>query len=157
MDKLNQWLTLGANLAVVAGIVFLAVELHQNTEAIQAQTRDSITEKQMEFSGWIGTSAEVGGLYRRGFDGGYADLDPDERVTFQFLLHGIIREWENSHYQYERGLFTSDEFQARAARWERNMKNSVGYRDVWGSVGETFSPSFRAEIDRIVAEVERAR
>jgi hypothetical protein len=39
MSKLERWLTLVANLSVVAGIVFLAVELQQNTEAIQAQTR----------------------------------------------------------------------------------------------------------------------
>ena len=46
MNKLNERLTLIANLSVVLGIVFLAVELQQNTQAIQAQTRDSLTEKQ---------------------------------------------------------------------------------------------------------------
>jgi hypothetical protein len=49
MSKINERLTLVANLSVVVGIVFLAVEMRQNTAAIQAQTRDSITEKQMEF------------------------------------------------------------------------------------------------------------
>ena len=46
MNKLNERLTLIANLSVVVGIVFLAAEMRQNTQAIQAQTRDSITEKQ---------------------------------------------------------------------------------------------------------------
>ena len=45
-SKLNERLTLIANLSVVVGIIFLAVELQQNTQAIQAQTRDSLTEKQ---------------------------------------------------------------------------------------------------------------
>ena len=35
------------------GIIFLAVEIRQNTQAIQAETRDSITEKQMEHMGWV--------------------------------------------------------------------------------------------------------
>ena len=30
-DKLNQWLTLAANMAVLGGIVFLAIEIRQNT------------------------------------------------------------------------------------------------------------------------------
>ena len=59
MSKLNERLTLVANLSVIAGIVFLAVEMRQNTEAIQAQTRDAITEKQMEYLGWRATSPEL--------------------------------------------------------------------------------------------------
>ena len=59
MDKLNQRLTLIANISVVLGIIFLAVELRQNTEAIQAQTGDSITEKQMTYLGWVATSPDL--------------------------------------------------------------------------------------------------
>ncbi len=59
MNKLNERLTLIANISVVLGIIFLAFELQQNTQAIQAQTRDSITEKQMEFSGWFATTPEL--------------------------------------------------------------------------------------------------
>ena len=33
-DMLNQWLMLAANLGVIAGIAFLAVEISQNTEAV---------------------------------------------------------------------------------------------------------------------------
>ena len=32
-DKVNRWLNLIANVSVVAGIVFLAVEVRQNTES----------------------------------------------------------------------------------------------------------------------------
>ena len=62
MNKLNERLTLIANLSVVAGIVFLALELQQNTQAIQAQTRDSITEKQMTYLGWRATSPELAAI-----------------------------------------------------------------------------------------------
>ena len=66
MDKLNERLTLIANLSVVAGIIFLAVELQQNTAAIQAQTRDAITEKQMAYYGWLATSPDLADVYMRG-------------------------------------------------------------------------------------------
>lgn len=36
-DRLNRWLTLIANAAVVAGIFFLALELRQNNELLQFQ------------------------------------------------------------------------------------------------------------------------
>jgi hypothetical protein len=38
-DNLNKWLTLTTNLAVVAGIVFLAFELKQNNELLEAEIR----------------------------------------------------------------------------------------------------------------------
>ena len=38
-DNLNKWLTLTANLAVVAGIVFLAFELKQNNELLETEIR----------------------------------------------------------------------------------------------------------------------
>jgi len=36
-DRLNRWLTLVANLAVVAGIIFLAIEIRQNTLSNERQ------------------------------------------------------------------------------------------------------------------------
>ena len=38
------------------------------------------------------------------------------------------------------------------AIWEVAL-NDLGVRDIWMARRETFAPSFRAEIDRIVAEV----
>jgi hypothetical protein len=157
MSRLNERLTLVANLSVVAGIVFLAAEMRQNTQAIQAQTRDSITEKQMEFLGWVATNRELAAAESRSADAsGLPELDPTDRRMLVSHRRGVIREWENSHYQYERGLFTSEEFQARVTNWRGAMNNWV-FREVWTNWRETYAPSFRAEIDRIVAEVEAAQ
>jgi hypothetical protein len=156
MSKLNERLTLVANLSVVAGIVFLAAEMRQNTQAIQAQTRDSITEKQMTWAGWIGTNRESADVYTRGNAGLDPFDEPGEATMYTLLVGGMVREWENSHYQYQRGLFTPDEFQARTVRWQRAMRLQ-GYRDYWVANRDAFAPSFRAEIDRIVAEVEAAQ
>ena len=40
-DKVNKWLTLGANIGVLIGIIFLAVEIRQNTEMTRAQITQS--------------------------------------------------------------------------------------------------------------------
>ena len=116
MNKLNERLTLIANLSVVVGIIFLAFELQQNTQAIQAQTRDSITEKQMEFSSWIATDPVVADIHERGRRG-LEGFDRVEDQMFRMLTHGIFREWENSYYQYEIGLFSPEEFEGRLQRW----------------------------------------
>ena len=152
MNKLNERLTLIANISVVLGIIFLAVELQQNTQAIQAQTRGSITEKQMEFYGWSATNRDLADVWSRSLPLRLADLERVDRQVFISYAQGVFREWEKSHYQFERGLFTQDEFEARVARW-RGLMLFPSARDFWANQRDSFAPSFRAEIDRIVAEL----
>ena len=58
-DNVNKWLTLGANIGVVIGLVLLVVEIGQNTEMMRAQINQSrtdtaISEQQAVFnSGYI--------------------------------------------------------------------------------------------------------
>ncbi len=44
LDKLNRWLTLAANIGVIAGIVFLAFEVQVNSSAIRSATIQAITD-----------------------------------------------------------------------------------------------------------------
>jgi len=152
LTKLGERLALIANLSVVVGIVFLAVELRQNTRIGQAQIRDAMTDKQMTFAGWLGQNRDAADVFRRGEEG-MDQLDATERVMYTFIVAGLIREWENSHYQNEHGLFTTEEFEARRARWRRSMERP-GYRDYWAANREAFAPRFRADIDNIVEEIE---
>jgi len=153
VSKLNQWLTLTANLSVVAGIVFLAIEMRQNTDMMRAQIRDSMTEKQMEFYGWMATSRDLSDVLSRGFAG--AELDATDRQMANGFRDGVFREWENSWYQYQQGLFEPDEFLVRMERWKRGLVTPL-FQDRWVDQQASFSPSFRAEINRILAEMEQA-
>ena len=138
--------------AIMLGLVLVAYEIRQNTHMMRAQTRDSLTEKQMAFSEWIGTSRYAGEVANLGSRGKLEPGTP-EFTSYRFLVHGIFREWENSFYQYEQGLFEQAEFEPRRRRWAMNLE-LIGYRDFWANSRETFSPRFRTEIDNIVSDIE---
>ncbi len=75
---MNQWgerLKVAANPTAMAGIVFPAVEIHQNTQAIRAQTRDAVTTKQMEYYRWVATRGwrELWALVRLAFAPDFRD------------------------------------------------------------------------------------
>ena len=38
-ETINQWMTLGANIGVIAGILFLGFELQQNNDLMESQAR----------------------------------------------------------------------------------------------------------------------
>jgi len=42
LDGINKWLALAANLGVLAGIVFLGLEVRQNSEALLAGSRQDL-------------------------------------------------------------------------------------------------------------------
>ena len=86
-SKLNERLTLIANLSVVVGIIFLAVELRQNTQAIQAQTRDSLTEKQMLLTEWF-NNPESAALITKVQSLGVGELDEVELNWWTILAAG---------------------------------------------------------------------
>ena len=49
LSTINESISIIANIGVIASIVFLGLEMRQNTSMIKSQTRDAMTEKQMQF------------------------------------------------------------------------------------------------------------
>lgn len=153
MSKPVDWMNLSASIAVIMGIVFLGMEIRQNTNMMRSQTRDSISEKQMMFSEWVATEMDLANTIAKANAG--MPLEPWEQVMHAYFLAGIWREWENSYYQFQQGLFDRDEFEPRMERWHATMRVKR-VRDAWIATRTNYAPAFRAEVDAIVAEYASA-
>ena len=154
MEGLNTWLTLIANVGVLAGIVFLAVELQQNTSMMRAQTRDSITEKTLIATAPWSNSSYAADIMWRGSNGEIASSSGPDWVTYQALVSNIFRINENEFYQHEQGLFDEAEFQGRLNIMARNMAR-VGFRTVWQRHRDDYSEKFREQMDLIAQNAEK--
>lgn len=152
MNKVSNWMNFSASVAVIIGILFLALEIRQNTNMMRSQTRDSISEKQMMFSEWVATEKDMADVIAKVNAG--EELDPGERVMHAYFLAGVWREWENSYYQYQQELFDAAEFEPRMERWRGTMRNRT-VRESWLATRQNYSPAFRAEVDRIVEAYAR--
>jgi len=148
MKKGSDWMNLSATIAVILGIVFLGLEIRQNTDMMKSQTRDSISEKQMMFSEWVATEIDLATTIAKATSG--ETMSSAEAVQYGYFLAGVWREWENSYYQFQQGLFDRDEFEPRMNRWHDMMRTKL-VRDSWVSTRMNFSPGFREEVDRIVS------
>lgn len=149
MKKDIEWMNLSASFAVILGIVFLGLEIRQNTDMMKSQTRDSISEKQMMFSEWVATESELAEAISKANSG--QEMSPTEGVQYAYFLAGVWREWENSYYQFQQGLFDRDEFEPRMNRWH-DMMRTVLVRDSWAATRMNYSPGFREEVDLIVSD-----
>ncbi|MCB1669525.1 MAG: hypothetical protein R3F41_03595 [Gammaproteobacteria bacterium] len=152
MKKLENWANLAASIGVILGILFLGLEIRQNTEMMHSQARDAITDKQMMFSEWVTTEPEMAVAIVAAADG-LQNMSPEHRIMYVYFLAGVWREWENSFYQYQRGLFDLEEFEPRMLRWRSQMETDAA-RVQWKLTRQWYAPGFRAVVDSYVAEIE---
>ena len=97
-DKINRWLTLGANFGVLFGIFGLVYELAQNREMVQAQTRNEVARQLCERLQLMASDAELGSIWRRARTG--EELSVDEEARYNYIFQATMRDWGNIHYQY---------------------------------------------------------
>ena len=153
ISAINEGVSLIASIGVIASIVFLGLEMQQNTEMMRSQTRNSIVENQLSF-------------YERGIENNeFAEVIAEKRLDpslypfespkgFQYALFiaSLLRMWENEFYQYQIGLFDSDEFEARTNthRDQLTIKSNVA---VWERYKHWFAPDFQIYLNEIVDEI----
>ena len=135
LDNLNKWLTLLANLGVVAGIVFLSLEIQQNQLVIEESNKLSrlqarTTEIQM-FNDWrtlAAGDAELSRIWLAGMSG--KELAAEEEFRFFSLCMNNI--W-TSVGTYERSIELGRPEVARgtAATRAQMIRDNAGFARCW--------------------------
>lgn len=107
-DRLNRWLTLGANLGVLVGIILLIIELDQNQDMLQAQMVQARADNRLAtyIEGMHSDYWPLMNVKRAEADSvedWISALTPEEyqRVRFQVLYE--INDLRSQWYQYTNG------------------------------------------------------
>ena len=153
ISAVNEVVSLIANIGVIGSIVFLGLEMQQNTEMMQSQTRNSIVENQLSFYERAIENNEFATVIAE------MRLDPDSYPTgsaenFQYALFiaSQQRMWENEFYQYQKGLFGPDEFKARTNLWRRSISFEANLR-AWRQAEDSYAPNFRNYLNEMIVEM----
>jgi hypothetical protein len=121
MERINQWLTLVANLGVIAGIVFLAYEIQQNTAAVRSSTYQSWNESGNSYFDFVAEHAQD--LARIGQYSDPAQLSSAEQYSFMANAFKNFNTWETTFLQHRAGALDDDVFLGRVR----------GNRDAWAA------------------------
>ena len=150
ISAINEGVSLIANIGVIGSIVFLGLEMQQNTEMMQSQTRNSIVENQLSVYEKMIENPELFDIA----DKRSANLDvaDAERQQLHVFILSQLRIWENEFYQYQIGLYASEEFKARKIWWGRIMRRPVNLQ-TWRVEQETFYPDFRIYMNELLDEI----
>lgn len=150
LDDINRWLTLCANLGVIAGIVFLALELRQNQRMVMAQTRNEIARASIEMQQFNQEPSQRRAILRVANGESLSDED-----IYQFRRWASVwlEHWENVDYQYRQGLFAEEEYQAHLNKVRAILPGANG------GIGEyfcerraRFTPDFVSTMDKLLVQ-----
>ena len=138
-------------IAVVVSLIYLAVQIRQNTKAIRGTTIDAITAHQQEELRW---SSEMPEVFRKA-------LEEPEALTYEESWR--LSEWmtsaftarQNEYHQYREGLL-DEEVWLSIENIIRLLMGLPYTQTWWNDHGsKNLTPSFVAKVDSILAEGER--
>ena len=150
ISAINEGVSLIANIGVIGSIVFLGLEMQQNTEMMQSQTRNSIVENQLSVYDKMIENPELFDIANKRNEN--LDVTNAERQQLHIFILSQLRIWENEFYQFQIGLYASEEFEARKIWWRKIIGIPVNLQ-TWRSEQETFYPDFRIYINELLGEI----
>lgn len=147
-DKINRWLSLGANLGVVLGIAFLAYELRQNSALLEAEAGRQLIQNQISLYDEMLASPEFPEFLAK-LDRG-EELTDAEKIRERALYSKFILSWSWEFSEYRAGRLRQDQLPVFA--WIALINNegfipTPGMREVWETTKKDRSPDFVAYID----------
>ena len=99
--------TLISAAAIVASVIYLAIQIRQNSKMIAANTFQAISATSADLAIRMAESPELSELLSKAFSG-YTTWTPRESMQLQLFLRGSFRNYENYYYQHRHGNFEEE-------------------------------------------------
>jgi hypothetical protein len=135
--------------AVVASLVYLAVQIRQNTRAVRGSTLHFNTELWanlfLHLSEPATAQAYVAGM------SGRPDIKPLHYTQFFFVCKTMFLALEDQFYQARQGILDPEIYAAYERATREQLLAFAGFRIWWQQLRSTFSPTFVARIDAMIA------
>jgi len=147
---LGQSITILANIGVIAGIIFLAYELRQNTLATELVAAQGHLEATATANQQMVAYPHLAELVARTLEGG--ELSRAEELQINNGYQTQLRSWQNSHYQYERGALDEAIWQGYSNNIADVLVNDSRYERFWRERLDYFTPAFNEFVESKLAE-----
>ena len=153
LDSTNRWLTLAANIGVLAGILFLAYEIQQNTVATRLEAASNFNDSFSEIELFVAGNPEFAELLARGRDGG--EVSGVDQLRLTVFYNNVLRQWQFTHFQYLSDAFDEDFWQANRAFMIEIVSGDIGLVNHWQNFRHQYSLSFNNMMKAMTEEVRQ--
>ena len=104
MNALNKWLTLLANFGVVAGLIFLAIEVNHSSRLAEVAAYQSRIQEIQTVRREIALSPELASMYEKFSSQGVDSLSPIEYRRLRAWQSAVQMGMQSQYFQYQQGF-----------------------------------------------------
>ena len=137
--------------AVVISLLYVAIQIRQNTRQIRVATHEGTTRDFRQFTREVLT-AGLTDVFVRGLEDPES-LDDSQKLDFAFMMYDLFKAFENVHYHYLHGSLGEDAWQG----WRRFIEQyatAPGAQHYWEVRQDIFPLDFREFIDGLNSDSE---
>ena len=139
-----------SGIAVLVSLVYLSLQIRQNTKHSQALIQQGRAARISESALRLAELAESEGL-ERCFQGS-AEVSNNDVRRFLFLCRSIFISAEDSFFQNRQGLLDRAAFESFKSSLKSGM-GSPGIATAWKMTREMYEPDFRDFMDRTMGDL----
>lgn len=141
----TDWLTIVSNLGVIIGLIFLTVEINQNSKIAAATAQLELAQDRREIFQYADSAIEIDWKFRFG-----EELSGLEEVIASRIYEARFRSYETQWHFWRNGLVDDAQFEAYQILLEHtlNTPNTPRVLDLWNSLKSTFHPEFVQLVDQ---------
>ncbi|MCA9739512.1 MAG: hypothetical protein R3E98_08210 [Gemmatimonadota bacterium] len=129
-------------IGVIVSLIYVSVQLKQNTKAVRASSYQEISHNSLELLSLIISDPDMADIWGRGLDHGAEALDPVEHFRWHSMLLATFRHWDNLYYQYRNGMLEKELWKSYRFMI-RSYLVRPGFRDWWLQHQDAFSESLQ--------------
>jgi hypothetical protein len=130
-----------SGVAVVITLIFLVIQMRQNTLAVRAAASQALSTAYGELSNITVVNADMARIWRLGHDD-IGQLNDDERVRFISYLSTAFRFIESARIQWQLGQLDKEHWLALESDF-RDIAMQPGVKSYWALRSHWHTKSFR--------------
>ena len=151
LRALNHWLTLVANIGVMAGIIFLAYEIKQNTLAAQLDAATIFQSSYSDIEQSIYNDSEFAALLVKGRKD--EPLTETEGLRIWVFYNNVLRQWQVNHFLYLSGALSEGIWNGNQAFMTQIFAEDAGLLRQWRGSKDQYSPAFNEMVETITSDI----
>jgi hypothetical protein len=151
-DRVNSWLSLIANIGILAGLVLVAIELNQSTDQLRLELVFQTTQKLFEINQDLLGDNPNPAIAKSITDP--ENLTYEEFMTADSFLLNLLNEWEDRFFIHEAGLISDRDWKRHI---DENASWTLGYRFAqtrWQSLKSVYEPEFARYVDQALVDID---
>ena len=150
---LGQAIAIVANLGVIAGIIFLAIELRQNNQLLQAEAIAAVLETRIHRQELMLTNPQFVEVVEKNDRG--EPLSSTEQRVIRAGHRQVLLGWQKDFFLFEQGILSEDylraNFSAMKGAFDNNHR-TYSLMDHWQTWGSSAAPGFRELIEQCIIQ-----